>query len=123
MQSFIRKGIRDLAGLINDTKPKEVISKPIQGSEKFYRDRLAKRLNGQTEVNTSVGRIDIVTKTEIIELKNAKNWKGAIGQIKCYGHHYPNHRQRIHLFGEITKSSLEEIQKTCKKENILLTWE
>lgn len=116
---MIRGTIQD----INGNRPEPPINKPSPNSEACYRDRLAKELNGKTEVNTPVGRIDIVTKTEIIELKNAKHWKSAIGQIKSYGQYYPKHRQRIHLFGELTESKLKQIQSICDLENILLTWQ
>ena len=122
-QRFVRGLIRSTIQDINGNRPESPINQPSPNSEAFYRDRLAKKLNGKTEVNTPVGRIDIVTKTEIIELKNVKYWKSAIGQIKSYGQYYPEHRQRIHLFGELTESKLKQIQATCDLENIFLTWQ
>lgn len=96
---------------------------PAPYSEAWYEERLAQKLHGKTQVNTPVGRIDIVTPTEIIELKKAKDWKSALGQIKCYGDFYPNHKMRIHLFGEMTQTQLNHAKSICKKENIKLTWE
>jgi len=40
--------------------------------ESYYRDKLAKSLGGQTEVTIPGGRIDVLTSTEIIEVKHIK---------------------------------------------------
>jgi hypothetical protein len=122
-QASVRKELRGWLNTLNGTKPDPIINKPSQDSEAWYRDRLAQQLKGQKEVQTPVGRIDVLTKTEIIELKNVKNWKAAIGQVKCYGQYYPNHRLRVHLFGEIRASQLLKIQSAYARENIRLTWE
>jgi hypothetical protein len=122
-QQLVRGIIRSTIQEINGNKPEKSITPPKLHSEAWYRDRLAKKLHGKTEVSTPVGRIDIVTNTEIIELKNVKNWKGAIGQIKSYGKFYPAHKLRVHLFGAITKTKLQQAQSICLSENIILTWE
>ena len=95
----------------------------LKGTELSYRNRLAKQLNGQVEVSTPAGRIDILTETEVIEVKRASGWKSAIGQIISYGKFYPHHRQRIHLFGKLTESKLKAIEDICEAQNICLTWE
>lgn len=92
-------------------------------SEAWYRDRLALALGGKTEVSTPSGRIDIVTDTEIIEVKAAALWKHALGQIMVYGNHFPYHRQRIHLFGEIDESALTQAREDCRKHGVVVTWE
>ena len=56
-------------------------------------------LGGNIEVQTDSGFIDLLTDTEIIEIKNGKKWKQAIGQILIYSSYYPEHTKRIHLFG------------------------
>lgn len=122
-QQFVRKSIKDAIQELNGNKPEPPITLPAQYSEAWYRDRLSQKLNGKTEVNTPVGRIDILTKTEVIEVKSTKNWKSAIGQVKAYGRYYPKHRPRIHLFGQMTQTRLNNIQNTCKSEAIILSWE
>jgi hypothetical protein len=100
------------------------INTPVKGTEAWYRDKLARELGGKTEVYIDkVGRIDVLTNTEIIEVKNTKGWKSAIGQIKSYGQYYPKHKMRVHLFGKLTESRLETIQRVCNLEGITLTWE
>lgn len=123
IQQLARKVIRETINEINGQKPEKPINPPAQYTENWYRDRLAQQLNGTIEVTTPAGRIDILTKTEIIEVKSAKNWKNAIGQVKAYGQYHPNHRLRIHLFGQLTESKLKTIQTTYQAEGITLTWE
>jgi DNA-binding MarR family transcriptional regulator len=68
--------------------------------ERKVTESLKAALGGKTEVKTPVGRIDLLTDTEIIEVKNIGEWKGALGQLLIYSLHYPNHKKRIHLFGK-----------------------
>lgn len=89
--------------------------------EAQVRNHLAQSIPGsQTEVITEFGRIDILTPTEVIEVKRATQWKQAIGQVEIYLQAYPNHRPRIHLFGK-TKHKMM-IQKLCKNKGIRCTF-
>lgn len=123
LRRFANKGIRDAINFFRGTPELPKITTPPQGSEAWYRDRLAVKLNGKIEVTTPSGRIDILTKTEVIEVKKSNGWKGAIGQVKCYGQYYPKHKLRIHLFGELTERRLKIIQTACQNEGITLSWE
>jgi hypothetical protein len=118
-RSLIRSFINSCNGFVEE-KP---ITPVAIGTEAWYRDRLAAELNGKTEVQTPSGRVDVLTKTEVIEVKRASGYKSAIGQVKCYGQHYPNHKIRIHLFGKLTQSRLKIIQTDCLREGIILSWE
>jgi len=88
--------------------------------EKDIQLRLCSEINGRMEVETKSGFIDILSDTEIIEIKNGKNWKYAIGQILCYSNEYPEHTKRIHLF-DIENN--EQINKICKIYNIKVTYD
>ena len=123
LQQIVRGVIRDAINVHNGTKPEPPINCPPIGTEAWYRDKLATQLKGKTEVQTPVGRIDILTKIELIEVKRVSGWKSAIGQAKSYGRYYPKHRLRIHLFGKLTQSLLDIIQEHCNSEEIKLTWE
>ncbi len=106
------------AGALPDcvkVKTKECIESDI-------RDHLHRQLGGLTEVCTPVGFIDLLTETEIIEVKNIKDWKSALGQILTYSAYYPNHRKRIHLFGE-TLDKLPDIESACLPFNVIVTGE
>jgi hypothetical protein len=123
-QKLVRGAIRDFINQVNGIVIEPEINTPVKGTEAWYRDKLARELGGKTEVYIDkVGRIDVLTNTEIIEVKNTKGWKSAIGQIKSYGQYYPKHKMRVHLFGKLTESRLETIQRVCNLEGITLTWE
>lgn len=93
-------------------------------SESYYRDKLAKSLNGKTEVVIPGGRIDILSANQIIEVKHIRNWKAALGQILVYGSYYPHHQKRIHLFGqENDLAQIRLITDQCQKQNIVATFE
>jgi hypothetical protein len=123
LQILARKVVRVVINKINEFEPEQPISPPTKGTEASYRDRLAEKLKGKVEVHTKAGRIDILTDTEVIEVKRVSGWKGAIGQVKSYGHFYPNHSLRIHLFGKLTENRLRMIQGVCQSEGILVTYE
>ena len=82
--------------------------------------KLQKALGGNIEVETSSGFIDLLTDSEIIEIKDGKNWKHAVGQILIYSLDYPNYNKRIHLFNIIND---EHINSKCKMYNIRVTYE
>lgn len=92
-------------------------------NEKEIRDNLAKLNNGVVEIITEVGQIDILTDTEIIEIKNAKYWKQAVGQLLIYSYYYPQHRKRLHLFDLYDNSAKRIIENHCNRFNIHVTWE
>jgi hypothetical protein len=93
----------------------------IVSEEKRIRDILWNELGGDIEVYTEGGFIDLLTDTEIIEVKNIKNWKHAIGQILVYSIYYPKHKKRIHLF-DATEEHYDIIEKHCKIHNIIVTY-
>lgn len=92
-------------------------------NESYYRDKLAKSLDGQTEVSVPSGRIDILTNNQIIEVKHIKKWKAALGQIIVYGDYYPYHQKRIHLFGEKNEAQTLLIVEQCQKQSVIATFE
>lgn len=97
--------------------------KPGNGSkqiEKKIQNKLYKELGGEIEVKTENGYIDLLTNSEIIEIKDGKLWKNAIGQILVYSQSYPKHNKRIHLFGI---ENNENINKICKDYNIKVTYD
>jgi hypothetical protein len=116
IESLKESGI-DLGGFL--------VARITRGSRKEsdYSNLLAKQLNGKREVETLAGNIDILTNSEVIEVKNIKAWKHALGQVIVYGNYYPSHKKRIHLYGETQESFLDTIRFHCKKLNIIVTWE
>ena len=100
---------------INNLKPTYQNEK-----EKEIQIKLQQELGGEIEVETDSGFIDLLTDTEIIEIKNGKNWKHAMGQVLSYSIDYKNHIKRIHLF-DVEYDS--HINKTCHVYNVKVTYE
>ncbi len=63
-------------------------------------DFLAQTRNGEREVATPVGRIDVLTLTEVIEVKRIQLWKHAMGQVLAYSRFYPDHVKKIYLYND-----------------------
>ena len=91
------------------------------GVEKEIQGRLQVQLGGEIEVCTEFGYIDLLTKNELIEIKEASNWKHGVGQLLAYGVFYENHRLRLHLFG--TDYVSDSIIDFCRTYNIYVTTE
>ncbi|AUF82158.1 hypothetical protein TetV_066 [Tetraselmis virus 1] len=97
------------------------LTKQKRTLESTVRDRLAKQLVGsRIEVPCSSGLIDIVTPTEIIEVKRAPLWKAAMGQILAYGEDFPKHKKRVHLFGK-DDQHYRLAAVTCERFGVALT--
>jgi hypothetical protein len=93
---------------------------PENKEEKQIQLRLHQELGGAMEVETKVGYIDLLTADEIIEIKEGKYWKHAVGQILMYAVEYPHHKKRIHLFNI---DSCDLIEEYCKLYDISVSYE
>lgn len=91
-----------------------------QQREKVIQLKLQTKLGGEIEVETSAGRIDLLTDTQLIEVKAGKDWIHAVGQVIVYGNYYPKHQKRIHLFGDEPATTID---KHCIQLGIELTRE
>ncbi len=92
-------------------------------TERRIHDRLKAELGGEVEVITAVGRIDLLTPTEIIEIKSINDWKEALGKLLAYSAFFPKHQKRIHLFGNQDLAKLALAQATCSEFGITVTFE
>jgi hypothetical protein len=90
--------------------------------EKIVRDRLHAELGGKVEAYTRWGLIDLLTATELIEVKIVSHWKDAIGHLIAKARKYPKHQKRLHLFG-YEEPCLEHIEDVCQDCNIRVTFE
>lgn len=81
--------------------------------EHIYRDYVAKKEKGKTEVKVRSGFVDVMTNKKIIEIKKANNYMCAIGQVLCYGIDYPEMEKWIYLFDHETVDK-ELIVENCK---------
>jgi hypothetical protein len=96
--------------------------KPSYNNQKELeiKNKLQQELLAHSEVKCDTGKIDLLTNDKIIEIKEASNWKHAIGQIMIYGLEYPDKQKMIYLFGECDK---ELIKSKCLLLNIEVCFE
>lgn len=94
-------------------------SKKNNTKEKIIQKKLKKKLGGESEIETDDdGFIDILTESEIIEIKEYGDWKCALGQILAYGVYYPDNDKIIYLFDVPKKNNIKDIRKTCNKYDV-----
>jgi hypothetical protein len=117
---------QDIETLYNDImtlEPLEMVS-----PERDVTLQLQESEGGEIEVETSVGRIDLLTRTHIVEVKRAKHWKQAMGQVLCYKQALRDARvPRIHLFDwqESMPSASQRIlvANICASFAVVVTWQ
>lgn len=93
----------------------------------LYEDAVQKRLAQETKgvmKKCLAGVVDLVSDTEIIEIKLWSNYFKAIGQIMLYGLSFPDKQKRIHFYGnQPSKAIVDEIMKFGKNNNVLITYD
>jgi len=94
-------------------------------AEKRIQDKLSRELQAAVEVQCPAGFIDVLSATEIIEVKRADRWKSAVGQVLAYQIYFPNHRPRIHLFwrGSERYPNTNAVLECCSRLKVLVSWE
>ena len=73
----------------------------------------------EKEVQTEVGRIDLLTKEFIFEFKQIKKWKEGLGQLLVYSHYYPECAKVLYLVGAATESYKALIDEHCKRLGVI----
>ena len=125
LNALVYKGSHQALSILNKVNPSKKLKVKSKLTRKYIeqkvKSKLLLKLKGIQEVITPVGRIDILTETELIEVKEFKDWKSAIGQVLVYGEYYPQHKKRIHFFGNTNKSYYDIIKKHCDKMQISIT--
>lgn len=91
--------------------------------EQQVRHRLQSQLGGLVEVTTPAGRIDLLTDTEIIEVKHVSECCSAMGQVLAYSGFYPEHHKHIHLFGRDGEMISATAVTICFELDIAVTFE
>jgi Zn-finger nucleic acid-binding protein len=92
-----------------------------------FEHEIQKKLQEETKGHIQhcpIGAIDILTETQIIEIKVWSDYFKAIGQILLYATFYPEKQKRMHFFGAKPKQEIiTAIETLCEQQNILLTYE
>ena len=95
--------------------------------ESSVRDALASLVAGRTEVETPSGFIDVLSDTQVIEVKYYRKWKDGLGQVFAYQSHYPRLARRLHLFahhGDVDTNKYFELAKSvCDTHAVEVTFE
>lgn len=90
--------------------------------ERAVRDRLQTQLGGQTEAPTPWGPVDLLTTTDIIEVKALHLWKEAFGHLILKSKFFPNHTKRLHLYAP-NDLNLKKVIEECQEFDIKVTFE
>ena len=102
-----------------EDKPKKKRNQP----ELAVQRKLEKQTGGKHQAVPD-GVIDILSSTELIEIKHWDNFKHGVGQLLHYSQFYPMHMLRLHLFGpKPPEEKCVYIYVTCAKTHIRLTYE
>lgn len=96
--------------------------RPHTGLEKSIRDRLHQHLGGRVEAPTKFGPVDLLTATELIEVKELQDWKTGLGQLLAKSNCYSDRAKRLHLYGR-SGSNLDNIRACCAEFDIAVTFE
>ena len=116
-ESAVSQQLKRIEKLQSDT--------PRAAEEKRIQDKLSRELQAAVEIQCPAGFIDILSATEIIEIKRADRWKSAVGQVLAYQIYFPNHRPRIHLFwrGSERYPNTNAVLECCSRLKVLVSWE
>lgn len=98
---------------IKNIKPSKKLDK-----EKQIQLKLQKKIGGDIEVGTDYGDINLLTNTQLIEIKKYTDWKCAIGQVIAYGADYPNREKIIYLFDVPADNIVGKIRIICAELDI-----
>jgi hypothetical protein len=90
--------------------------------ERDIAEALAEREGGQCEVKTSTGRIDVLTPKYLYEVKVARHWKAALGQVLAYARAYPDRKPRLYLFGERGAITKKDVEEHCRAAGVGVVW-
>jgi hypothetical protein len=97
--------------------------------EKSITQQLCKQWNGKSE-SCSIARlgiVDVVTRDAITEVKQASDWKHALGQILVYGHDplFKNKQRRIYLYNHspFPPDFCRLVESICSNYKVQVIWD
>lgn len=92
--------------------------------ESSIQQRLCEELGGEIEIKTPAGRIDVLSDSQIIEVKKYRNWKHGIGQLIAYATYVHDRDMHLYLFCDADTKRIDDvIRQVCDKNDIILTIE
>jgi len=98
---------------IESDKRRHIITK----HERYYQKILEIYLGG-VQKRCALGIADIVNDHMVVEIKDWKNYRVAMGQMMVYAHYFTDRACMIIYFGDQPSNS-DEIKAICLEHNIL----
>lgn len=98
---------------LSEINPSTYVSK-----EKEIQKILHQKMGGKIEVETTAGKIDLLTDKYLVEIKNYYDWKCAIGQLIAYSYNNKDKIKVVYLFDVPENNIINEIKNICKEYNI-----
>lgn len=92
------------------------------GMEAFWQERLHNKLGGKREVHVPCGRIDLLTSDAIIEVKVARQWKHALGQVLAYKAYKPKYEAKLALIGKLPSTAKGVAEYVCNQYGVSILW-
>lgn len=83
------------------------------GLEAWHQLQLAEQYKCKREIIVPCGRIDLLSHTYLIEVKQAISWKHALGQVLAYRVYKPRPVVAIALFGTMARANIATCKKVC----------
>ncbi|WP_193200223.1 hypothetical protein [Nostoc sp. MG11] len=108
-----------LLPIISLPTPVATPSTPKDPAEQRMSNKLAGILGGIREASNPSGRVDVLTKLYVIEVKKACNWKHGIGQALVYQFYYPDKKAVLFLFGEDVNLYRDLAKQHCDRLGVL----
>lgn len=72
---------------------------------------------------TPSGYADLVSPTEVVEIKSAQKWQEGLGQLLSYAHYLPGRQPTLHLFGYMSEVSKLACENVCAGLGVTVTYE
>jgi hypothetical protein len=99
-----------------------MVTSPTIETELKIQRILQEREGGESEVETPVGFVDLVTDEHVIEIKHVIDWKDG-AKVLIYASYFPGRKPRVHLFGGYIQDFRTLVERSFKQLNIVTTWE
>ncbi|MGI2908345.1 hypothetical protein [Tolypothrix sp. VBCCA 56010] len=99
--------------------PRLVEIAPKTFAEQKMSDYLALKLGGVRESINPSGRVDVLTKDYVIEVKVASHWKHGVGQALIYSFYYPDRLPALFLFGSDAPLYRDLAKQHCERFGIV----
>ena len=92
-----------------------------QGREKKVQLKIQQQIGGEIEVKVPCGYIDNLTDHFLVEVKTARRYKNAIGQVMAYGVYHPKCWKVIALY-DYEKINRKVVENVCCALDIEVWW-